>query len=94
MSHTSPGVAEISGQTSRHGRRSRRPESFFFGLPIVTEHAVLAGRSTLAEKLYEGMFLLDSGRFAEDPEGSTKTLLGLLEKVDGTVVAHRPLVKS
>lgn len=44
----------------------------------------------MAEKLYEGMFLLDSGRFAEDPEGSTKTLLGLLEKVGGTVVAHRP----
>lgn len=44
----------------------------------------------MAEKLYEGMFLLDSGKFAEDPEGVTQSVMGLLEKIDGTVVVHRP----
>lgn len=44
----------------------------------------------MAEKLYEGMFLLDSGKFAEDPEGVAQSVMGLLEKIDGTVVVHRP----
>lgn len=44
----------------------------------------------MADQLYEGMFLVDSGRFASDPEGVTQNLLGLLEKVGATVVAHRP----
>jgi len=44
----------------------------------------------LAEKLYEGMFLLDSGQFASDPDGMTETIQGLLEKAGGTVIAQRP----
>lgn len=44
----------------------------------------------MAEQLYEGMFLVDSGRYASDPEGVTGELIGLLEKVGATVVAHRP----
>lgn len=36
------------------------------------------------------MFLLDSGRFASDPEGMTSKLLALLEKVNATVAVHRP----
>jgi len=44
----------------------------------------------LSGNLYEGMFLLDSGRFAADPEGMTSRLLGLLESAGATVDAHRP----
>ena len=44
----------------------------------------------MAENCYEGMFLLDSARFAADPDGVTGQLLGLLEKVDAQVMAHRP----
>jgi small subunit ribosomal protein S6 len=44
----------------------------------------------LAEKLYEGMFLLDSARFATDPDGMTKTLTGLIEKAGGVIDSHRP----
>jgi small subunit ribosomal protein S6 len=36
------------------------------------------------------MFLLDSGKFAADPDNVSKQVLGLLEKSGGTVVAHRP----
>ena len=42
------------------------------------------------ENLYEGMFLVDSGKFAADPDKCTNTLLGILEKAGATVVAHRP----
>ncbi len=42
------------------------------------------------EYLYEGMFLLDSGKFATDPGGAADAVLGILEKNGGTVVAHRP----
>jgi small subunit ribosomal protein S6 len=44
----------------------------------------------LADNLYEGMFLLDSGQFAANPEGATGQLLGILEKAGATIVAHRP----
>ena len=44
----------------------------------------------MAENCYEGMFLLDSARFAADPDGVTGQLLALLEKVDAQVMAHRP----
>ena len=44
----------------------------------------------MADNLYEGMFLLDSGRFAADPEGVTGRLLSLLESSGATVAAHRP----
>ncbi|HUE14120.1 MAG TPA: 30S ribosomal protein S6 [Planctomycetaceae bacterium] len=45
---------------------------------------------TGTEKLYEGMFLLDSGRFATDPKAAADQILGILQKCGGTIVAHRP----
>jgi small subunit ribosomal protein S6 len=42
------------------------------------------------EKLYEGMFLVESGRFAADPEGTAGNITGMIEKAGGTLVAHRP----
>lgn len=44
----------------------------------------------MAENLYEGMFLVDSARFASDSDSTTNEILGLLEKAEATVVAHRP----
>jgi small subunit ribosomal protein S6 len=38
---------------------------------------------------YECMFLVDSGRYAGDPEGTVGEILGMVEKAGGTVVAHR-----
>jgi len=51
--------------------------------------------SVAAEKVvkphyYEGMFLVDSGKFATDPDGVTNEILGVLKKAGATVVAHRP----
>ncbi|WP_298861123.1 30S ribosomal protein S6 [uncultured Gimesia sp.] len=39
---------------------------------------------------YEGMFLLDSGKFAADHEGTIAHLMEILEKAGAEVVAHRP----
>jgi len=36
------------------------------------------------------MFLLDSSRFANDPTGMSEKVVALIEKMEGTVVAHRP----
>jgi len=36
------------------------------------------------------MFLLESGRFAADPDGMSKSITGMIEKAGGTLVAHRP----
>jgi small subunit ribosomal protein S6 len=36
------------------------------------------------------MFLLDSGKYASNPDAVTKEVLGILEKVGATVLAHRP----
>lgn len=47
-------------------------------------------RAILSEYLYEGMFLLDSNRFAADPEGTTNGIIGILERCGATLVAHRP----
>ncbi len=44
----------------------------------------------MSEKLYEGMFLVESGRFATDPEGTAGAITGMIEKAGGTLVAHRP----
>lgn len=44
----------------------------------------------MTENLYEGMFLLDSGRFASDPDGMSQSVVDILEKSGATVVAHRP----
>jgi len=48
------------------------------------------GDSTLAERLYEGMFLMDSGQFAADPDGMTQVVTNLVERAGGTLVAHHP----
>lgn len=42
------------------------------------------------ENLYEGMFLVESTRFANDPEKVTNAILELIQKSGGTVVTHRP----
>lgn len=39
---------------------------------------------------YEGMFILDSGRFGASPEAAASEVTGIIEKVGGTVSAHRP----
>lgn len=44
----------------------------------------------MSVKLYEGMFLLDSGQFASDPEGMSAIVTGTLEKAGGEIVASRP----
>ncbi|MAG93130.1 MAG: 30S ribosomal protein S6 [Planctomycetaceae bacterium] len=36
------------------------------------------------------MFILDSGKFASDPEGMAAEVLGILDKAGATVVEHRP----
>lgn len=46
--------------------------------------------TTQNEHLYEGMFLLDSGKFANNPDGCTSQLLNILEKAGANIVAHRP----
>jgi len=39
---------------------------------------------------YEGMFLVDSGKFATDTDGVTNEIMTILAKCGATVVAHRP----
>ncbi|MBA3314375.1 MAG: 30S ribosomal protein S6 [Planctomycetota bacterium] len=39
---------------------------------------------------YEGMFLLDSADYASDPDGMSQMLTELIERLGGTVAAHRP----
>ena len=39
---------------------------------------------------YEGMFLLDSGKFAADHEGTIAHVMEILEKAGAEIVAHRP----
>lgn len=52
--------------------------------------ATVSKRETARSSLYEGMFLVDSGKFAADPDGVTRQILGILEKAGATIVAHRP----
>lgn len=42
------------------------------------------------EHLYEGMFLVDSGKFAMDPDGVTNDILAVLKRAGAAVVAYRP----
>lgn len=44
----------------------------------------------MSVKLYEGMFLLDSGQFASDPDGMSAVVTDTLQKAGGEVVASRP----
>jgi small subunit ribosomal protein S6 len=39
---------------------------------------------------YEGMFLVDSGKFATDPDAVINDILGVLKKAGAEIVAHRP----
>lgn len=39
---------------------------------------------------YEGMFLLDSNKYAANPQGVTGEVLAILERVGATVLATRP----
>ena len=48
------------------------------------------GESILTEYMYEGMFLVDSNRYASDPEGTQQAVLGMLTRVGAKVVASRP----
>lgn len=50
---------------------------------VVTEKPV-------REHYYEGMFLVDSGKFAMDPDSVTNDILAVLKRAGATVVAHRP----
>jgi len=36
------------------------------------------------------MFILDSGRFGADPDAAAQEITGMLSKVGGAIVAHRP----
>jgi len=44
----------------------------------------------MSDYSYEGMFLLDSGRFAADPDGASGGVLSILTRCGATVVASRP----
>ena len=52
--------------------------------------ATAEANGSQTEQLYEGMFLLDSGKFAADPDKLTGQILAILQKAGATVVAHRP----
>lgn len=43
-----------------------------------------------SENLYEGIFLLDSAKFASNPDDVAKQVLGILEKAGATIATHRP----
>lgn len=45
---------------------------------------------TVKENLYEGMFLVNSAKFANDPDGTAGAILAILERAGATVVAQRP----
>lgn len=42
------------------------------------------------KNLYEGMFLVDTNKFANDPNMITESILGTLAKVDAQIDVHRP----
>jgi len=42
------------------------------------------------ENVYEAMFILDSVKYAQNPDGVQKEVLGLLERVGATVLVSRP----
>ena len=83
----------LSRRNAKHGvansgRTRYNEEQAVTGERNVAETTV--AEKTGTEKLYEGMFLLDSGRFATDAKGSADQILGMLEKCGGSIVAHRP----
>ena len=48
------------------------------------------GETVATTNNYEGMFLLDSADYASDPDGMAHMLTDLIEKLGGTIAAHRP----
>ena len=44
----------------------------------------------MAENTYEGMFLVDSGQYNSNPDGTTNEITEILEKAGATIVANRP----
>lgn len=44
----------------------------------------------MTEQVYEGMFILDSIRYAQNPDGVQKEILTLLERVGATLLVSRP----
>ncbi len=52
--------------------------------------AAVAESKPVREKLYEGMFLVDSGKFAMDSDAIVGDIMTVLKKAGATVVAHRP----
>lgn len=44
----------------------------------------------MASRNYEVMFLLDSGKFATDPDQTTAELMAIFERVGAELKAHRP----
>lgn len=44
----------------------------------------------MAVNHYEGMFILDSGRFGADPDAAAREIGGVIDKIGATMVAHRP----
>ena len=50
----------------------------------------VAEATEVKENLYEGMFLVDSNAYTNDPDAITAVIMEVLEKAGATVVAHRP----
>ena len=50
----------------------------------------VAEASEVKEHLYEGMFLVDSNAYANNPDSVTAELMQILEKAGANVIAHRP----
>ena len=44
----------------------------------------------MAQKLYECMFVLDSGKFATDPQGTEGNIRDLLAKCDAEIISSAP----
>ncbi|MCP4506709.1 MAG: 30S ribosomal protein S6 [Fuerstiella sp.] len=40
--------------------------------------------------MYEGMFLVNSAKYANDPDGTAGAIMAILERAGATVVASRP----
>ena len=50
----------------------------------------VAEAKPVRENLYEGMFLVDSGKFAMDSDGVIAGIMAVLKRAGANVVAHRP----
>ncbi len=50
----------------------------------------VAETKSVRENLYEGMFLVDSGKFAMDADSVIAGIMAVLNRAGATVVAHRP----